>query len=110
MVEHDVWFFTLLAAPVVLCRLINFVDILVLSCAIFLFLVLQSGRWYSFFFFTDRYGYILDILQGREDLKEKIKECVVDSGGGQPLIPRFSLLWLVEFNDYLIILRIQMKI
>lgn len=35
-----------------------------------------------------RYGAILDDLQGRQDLLEKIKGCIFDSGGEPDLNPK----------------------
>ncbi|GJV53863.1 hypothetical protein Tco_1449604 [Tanacetum coccineum] len=40
-----------------------------------------------------RYGSILNILQGRNELLEKIIGCVVDSGGVPELDPKVSDIW-----------------
>ncbi|GKB26554.1 hypothetical protein Tco_0865955 [Tanacetum coccineum] len=49
-----------------------------------------------------RYGSILNILQGRNELLEKIIGCVVDSGGVPELDPKVSDIWGImetEAND-----------
>lgn len=51
------------------------------------------------FVFVRRYGAILDNLKGREDLLERIKGCVVDSGGDPDIDPKVcaKLVLVVEF-------------
>nr|GFD55031.1 transmembrane protein 53 [Tanacetum cinerariifolium] len=39
------------------------------------------------------YGFILNILQGRNKLLEKIIGCVVDSGGVSKLDPKVLDIW-----------------
>lgn len=58
-------------------------------------------RIYDFRFgFVRRYGAILDSLKDREDLLERIKGCVVDSGGDPEIDPKVCamlVLMVVEF-------------
>lgn len=39
-------------------------------------------------YFGSRYGGILDNMQGRPDLLEKIKGCIIDSGGDPNIDPK----------------------
>lgn len=47
--------------------------------------------------FYNRYGAILEQLQGRPDILDKIKGCIFDSGGDPNIDPKVSDFVLVLF-------------
>lgn len=60
----------------------------------------EKLKTYSFFsmififiFYFCRYGAILEIVQGRQDVLEKIKGCVFDSGAAEPFNPQVFESW-----------------